>query len=70
MKRYYEVFCKDRLSGGFWTVSVVANTETKLTDILEYATMKTFGMDAFGVKEVFANWCEDAHGKVTPGLNF
>lgn len=72
MKRY-EVFCKDRLTGLFWTVFVEAQDQSKLTDIFEYATMKTFGMDAIGVKED-PIWDGVSsfrkHGDVIQGLNF
>lgn len=67
MKKY-EVYCKDSITGGFFTVIVEATNQTKLTDVLKYATMKTFGMDAFGVKE--ESYSNFKHGTVLNGLTF
>lgn len=71
MKRY-EVFCKDPVRGEFWTVFVEAAEQTKLTEIFEYAKMRTFGMDTIGVKEnpSFTNDISyPEHGTVNFGLN-
>jgi hypothetical protein len=66
MNRFYFVFVKDSLLHKFWTVHAEANN---LKDAFEYAKMKTYGGDAFGVRDCGCVAPEDfCHGTVEENL--
>ena len=48
--KQHEVYCRD-ITGKHWTVFVESEDHVTIADILEYASLKTFGSYAFGVKE-------------------
>lgn len=64
--KYYYVYCKDPLEQLFWTVHVRA---AKLADALNWASLKTFGGDSFGVKDFGYIKPDDFnHGDVEMGM--
>lgn len=67
----YLVYVKDAF-GDFWTVVVNKSRQLKLTDVFEFATMKTFGGSAFGVKEIMIPSLDQTqsyiHGDVMKGM--
>jgi len=70
MKKYL-VYVKDQFDQ-FWTVVVDVKTKVSLTDAFEYATLKTFGGRAIGMKEIFTPTIDQnekyKHGDVLIGM--
>ncbi len=65
------VYTKD-VFGKIWTVVVDASENTKLTSMFEFAKYKTFGGDAFGIKENITQQegvsIQYKHGEVYAGM--
>lgn len=64
--KYYYVYCKDPLEQLFWTVHVRA---AKIADAMNWASAKTFGGNAIGLKDFgFMKPADFDHGTVETGM--